>query len=682
MRNSLPSVWTVKKLTASCTFKFTAVVTMMCLFMGAFFISDAQRVQQKTIAEQLVTTSPSPTCTAGPCTPAGTIVVDGNPCDWSLTNLNTFAVHSYQLDAFGNGVVDSQFTQGSKDFMEAEDQRWSVSQTKAKNDIANGAAVLVGNTLYFAGDRTSNNGDAQIGFWFYLNGTGPHTRADGTQDFAPNHAVGDLLILADFTGGGRNANVTVYQWVGTGGNVPNTGGTLNTTNCSGIVAENNDTIYPIPVGWTFLQPCYDVNEFYEGVVDLSCILSGAIPNACFSSFLLETRSSQSITASLDDFVSGGFAGKPTPTCSNISINCTTPSVIYNPAVAGAQTLQLRTGTTFISLPHTFVQADAAGTYWLIATSPVGCQDSCSFTFSKDFNKPVVSCSATPSVIDITSAAHSSQLDVSLAGSVDTDPTHYTYSWTENGAGSLSSLTIKNPVYTAGVLDAGGTVNFKVVVTNKTTGCKDSSNCSVNVLGIGSCPDVPRTPVCSGSTNTFTASVAPTANETWVWSANNGAIINPPNCQQSVSVTAGTQNFTLRLAKAFANPQLDSLICTYAVTVNPRPTISCPGNITTSSCQTQTAVNTAFATWLAGVSSSNGTLTSNPASPTAPNACGGAITVIWTVTGDCGTRTCSSTFTVAASPAVSLTCPTSTTAASRSEEGPIKKEFRTRWSPYN
>jgi hypothetical protein len=160
------------------------------------------------------------------------------------------------------------------------------------------------------------------------------------------------------------------------------------------------------------------------------------------------------------------------------------------------------------------------------------------------------------------------MDVSLVGSVDTDPTHYTYKWTEDGAGSLSNLNIKNPVYTAGVADAGGTINFKVVVTNITTGCKDSSNCTVNVSAVGSCPQVPTESVCNGSTNTYTADVAPTANETWVWSANNGATINPPNGMQSVSVTAGGSSFTLTLTKTFANPDLDPLVCTYEVSVHP------------------------------------------------------------------------------------------------------------------
>src|SRR4030095_6236017 len=155
------------------------------------------------------------------------------------------------------------------------------------------------------------NGDAQIGFWLYQNGTGPVIQPDGTHNFAPDHVAGDLLVVADFTGGGRNATVTVYLWVGTGGNVPNTNGALNTTNCTGIAAQNNDAIFPIPIGWDFFHPCYDANEFYEGQVDLSCV-TGGTPNLCFNSFLLETRSSQSITASLDDFVGGAFGAKPPP----------------------------------------------------------------------------------------------------------------------------------------------------------------------------------------------------------------------------------------------------------------------------------------------------------------------------------------------------------------------------------
>src|SRR5262245_13741704 len=110
-------------------------------------------------------------------TSAQTIRIDGNsvsiPGEWN----QAFITHVQ--DPFGNGVLDNQFTQGSKDFFFAADWRWEIGQTKAKNDLQNGAAAIMnpgtvldangavvggGPFLVFAGDRSSNNGDAQIGF--------------------------------------------------------------------------------------------------------------------------------------------------------------------------------------------------------------------------------------------------------------------------------------------------------------------------------------------------------------------------------------------------------------------------------------------------------------------------------------------------------------------------------------
>src|SRR4029079_14547946 len=82
-------------------------------------------------------------------------------------------------------------------------------------------------------------------------------------------------------------------------------------------------------------------------------------------------------------------------------------------------------------------------------------------------------------------------------------------------------------------------------------------------------------------------------------------------------------------------------------------------------------------WLGTVSSSNGTLTRNPTTPTAPNACGGATTVTWTVTGDCGTKTCSASFTVTAAPAVVVSCASNVTEASCQTQDAINTKF-TAW----
>jgi hypothetical protein len=162
-------------------------------------------------------------------------------------------------DLYGNGVAEDQFTQGSKDFFYAVDWRWEISQTKGKNDLANVSAGVIpagtvlledgsvapgGPFLVFAGDRLVNNGDAQIGFWFFQNGTAPVTQANGTKNFAPEKfigpgaIIGDLLILADFTGGGRTGTVTVLEWVGTGGNYSESSA-FNLLTVQAGVAENN-----------------------------------------------------------------------------------------------------------------------------------------------------------------------------------------------------------------------------------------------------------------------------------------------------------------------------------------------------------------------------------------------------------------------------------------------------------
>src|SRR5438034_467807 len=75
-------------------------------------------------------------------------------------------------------------------------------------------------------------------------------------------------------------------------------------------------------------------------------------------------------------------------------------------------------------------------------------------------------------------------------------------------------------------------------------------------------------------------------------------------------------------------------------------LTAPSNTTTTSCQTQAAVNTAYNTWLTGVTNSGGcnvSVTNN--STGAPLACGGTATVTWTATSSCAANvTASATFT--------------------------------------
>ncbi len=90
--------------------------------------------------------------------------------------------------------------------------------------------------------------------------------------------------------------------------------------------------------------------------------------------------------------------------------------------------------------------------------------------------------------------------------------------------------------------------------------------------------------------------------------------------------------------------------TFVWTVPLGASLVCPGNTTTPACQTQTAVDQAFANWLAVAQivagGCNGVLTNNNTG--APSACGGSTSVTFTYTNGCGPgNICTVSFTVAA-----------------------------------
>src|SRR5260221_3403991 len=221
---------------------------------------------------------------------AQVINVDGNPADWS-------AFPSVRVgDQFNVVGADNIFATNQKDFQCASDWLWKLGTAKDKNDIANGAAMLTsdvdtgsggtlthlhGSFLVFAGDRISNSGDAQIGFWFFQNGTAPAV-VSGQNIFDPPKTPGDILVLADFTGGGRTGTVTVLKWVGADCVHPTEAVNFTSSGASAAVAENNGGSAALPTGWVFIDkgtglPQYATNEFYEGYVDLATLF----PNQTF-----------------------------------------------------------------------------------------------------------------------------------------------------------------------------------------------------------------------------------------------------------------------------------------------------------------------------------------------------------------------------------------------------------------
>ncbi|MFL1013562.1 HYR-like domain-containing protein, partial [Flavisericum labens] len=268
--------------------------------------------------------------------------IDGNTTEWGSPVLATEPTFQYVADV-RTGNQDNAWHTGAKDIIDygPDGNQWTYTSVLSKGDIMNAAAVVLSNVLpdedcessfiylenktylFFAGDRESNNGVAQIGFWFYLDGSAPVT-VDGDMYLEPKHAIGDLLIMSDFSAGGRFASVTVLQWVDPNGV---TGNYVEDQHFDELpldtqVAINNDGNPDVPTPWLGNvkpgQTTYDYNEFYEGVVDLTDVFD-LINNPeaiCGAGWLLETRSSKEITAKLKDFTGGQFNLEPTATVSS------------------------------------------------------------------------------------------------------------------------------------------------------------------------------------------------------------------------------------------------------------------------------------------------------------------------------------------------------------------------------
>ena len=219
-----------------------------------------------------------------------------------------------------DGVNATIFTGGgSKDDLNTTGWQWKDGSVPPKDDLAHGYAARYANGyLYFGADRTANNGDSQIGFWFFQGNVGP--QAGGT--FGPDaHQNGDILVLSDFTQGGVTVTIRVFQWHSPGGAINGTldllaGTTATPADCVGspigtgdhFCATVNNAVTPSP--WAFADKGgtptgnFAPGEFYEGGIDLNFL---GLQDECFSSFLAETRSSQSVDATLKDFVGGSFA---------------------------------------------------------------------------------------------------------------------------------------------------------------------------------------------------------------------------------------------------------------------------------------------------------------------------------------------------------------------------------------
>ena len=226
---------------------------------------------------------------------------------------------------------DDTFTGGStKDDINTSSWLWKTAKaSQAKNDITHAFAAAYtdpdnNHTLaYFGLNKWEADGDNFVGFWFFKNQIG-RTGA-GTppgSPFSGVHAIGDILVLADYTNGGGLATFNVFEWVGSGGDA-NAAGTLNTVasgvpcTAAGDIACGATNTSNETAPWPFTGRDAGTGEenvflpgtLFEGGIDLTQL---GLDTGCFTTFLAETRSSQSVDATLSDFAGGNFSFCVTP----------------------------------------------------------------------------------------------------------------------------------------------------------------------------------------------------------------------------------------------------------------------------------------------------------------------------------------------------------------------------------
>ncbi|HKB15663.1 MAG TPA: hypothetical protein VKF62_06345, partial [Planctomycetota bacterium] len=246
---------------------------------------------------------------------------------------------------------------GSKDTNDIPSWGHTAGSVPDKDDIRDAFAAGYINTteegtnhvgdliLYFGADRFANNGDSQIGFWFFQQqvSLGPNGTFQGAHD------IGDLLVLSDFTQGGSVSTVKVFEWVGSGGSDGSLDLLFAGADCANASADDllcatvNNQAVPAP--WPYAPKTGAAGTFppgslFEGGINVSALVPDT---CCFTGFLAETRSSSSVSATLKDFVFGrldtcGLRVAVTPSVTGVCAGDAQVDYVYEVCNDGARPL--------------------------------------------------------------------------------------------------------------------------------------------------------------------------------------------------------------------------------------------------------------------------------------------------------------------------------------------------------
>ncbi len=551
--------------------------------------------------------------------------------------------------------TDLIYTGGSsKDFNDIDDWGQVAKGTgPPKDDIQHAYAAKYINAtdghsiLVFGGDRGTNNGDANLGFWFFQDAVGPNNSGG----FDGLHTNGDVFVLSAFSGGGGTSTIRVLVWVGT----PDTAGPGGTDsgavarcatfgNGTGVIDPKSDTTEfpqgslcditgaspfagtgitnsePVAVSWQYKNvdstqgghapagsgvDCSTPNctipqpDFFEGVIDLNEL---GLASECFASFLLETRSSAEVSAVLKDFALGNFEA-----CSSTCGKSASPTEVCedpaNPGFGLPVALTFETTNTGGATLHETLKDDNG--------TPGDTSDDFYITGG------LTAAPAAP-------------------GACETNASPTTI---EIGAGVTLRCTLSN------VVDPVGTTTDTLTV-HEVNGLVDdcTQTATVIVHPLPSCSITGTNIICAGGSTSFSG---PSGMSTYSWTGPGGFIAST---QSTGSISeAGTYELTI------TDDNGCSSTCSRTLTVNPLPTCNITG--TNEICQKDADGNT-NTTEFCGPAGMTVYAWTGPGGFTKATQCTGNIstagTYDLTITDANGcSSSCSRTLTVNANPSVTI-----------------------------
>lgn len=227
---------------------------------------------------------------------------------------------------------NTTYATGSKDTLDIPG--WACNadnNVNSKIDIMNAYSASYTRTsdghkiLYFGLDKNKDNGTNDAGFWF-LQGDASCavTSTSGAHpSFTGTHKLGDVLVVAEYSRGGGVGNITAYRWDGVTPLVQIATAGVGLADCktkagndalcgttnSGAKQFNTNITTPwltsdatLGVGNTVVPP-----DFFEGGIDITAAFAnsgGGTAPTCFNTYIADTRSSTSLTATLFDFARG------------------------------------------------------------------------------------------------------------------------------------------------------------------------------------------------------------------------------------------------------------------------------------------------------------------------------------------------------------------------------------------